>query len=382
MPLKEVYITRSAAFLPGNPVSNEDIEQYLGLINNKPSRSRSIVLRNNGIKQRYYALEKGGKPTHNNAQLCAEAVRQLFATNPREIKTVQLLACGTSSPDQIMPSHGVMVHGLLPETGPIEVLTPSGNCCAGMQALKYAYLSVKTGEVNTAISVGSERTSKLMSASSFDDEAKKLAAMEENPYLAFEKDFLRWMLSDGAGAFLVQDKKNENGLSLRIEWMESSSYAHEAETCMYQGGDKLPDGTLKGYMDFSAEEITGNSVLAMKQDVRLLDEHIIDLGYRTLKGIIEKHQLITSELDYFLPHISSEFFRKKIAAKLDEMGIGIPQEKWFGNLTRVGNVGAGSVYLMINELLKSGKLQQGQKLLLMVPESARFAYVYAYLTVV
>lgn len=381
MPLQEVYITRSAGFLPGGPVSNDEIEQYLGLINGKPSRARSIVLRNNGIKQRYYALEKGGKPTHNNAQLSAQAVRQLFAENPDEIKTIQLLTCGTSSPDQIMPSHGVMVHGLLPETGAIEVLTPSGNCCAGMQALKYAYLSVKTGEVNKAVSVGSERTSKLMCASSFEEEAKTLAAMEDNPYLAFEKDFLRWMLSDGAGAFLVQDKKNENGLSLRIEWMESSSYAYETETCMYQGGDKLPDGTLKGYMDFTAEEITGKSVMAMKQDVRLLDEHIIDLGYRTLKGIIEKHELKTAELDYFLPHISSEFFRKKIAAKLEEMGIGIPQEKWFGNLTRVGNVGAGSVYLMIDELLKSDKLQKGQKLLLMVPESARFAYVYAYLTV-
>ena len=381
MPLKEVYITRTAGFLPGSPVANDEIEQYLGLINGKPSRARSIVLRNNGIKRRYYALEKGGTPTHNNAQLTSLAVRNLFAANPSEIKTIQLLTCGTSSPDQIMPSHGVMVHGMLPETGAIEVLTPAGNCCAGMQALKYAYLSVKTGDVTKAVSAGSERTSKLMCASSFQEEAKNLAAMEDNPYLAFEKDFLRWMLSDGAGAFLIEDKKNENGLSLRIDWMESSSYAHEAETCMYQGGDKLPDGTLKGYMDFTAEEITGKSVLAMKQDVRLLDEHIIDLGYRTLKGIIDKHELKTSELDYFLPHISSEFFRKKIAAKLDEMGIGIPQEKWFGNLTQVGNVGAGSVYLMIDELMKSGKLQKGQKLLLMVPESARFAYVYAYLTV-
>ena len=378
---KEVYITRTARFLPNSPVSNDEIESYLGLINGKPSRSRNIVLRNNGIKSRYYALEKGGKPTHNNAQLTAQAIRNLFAQNPEELKTLQLLTCGTSSPDQIMPSHGVMVHGWLPETGPIEVLTPSGNCCAGMQALKYAYLSVKSGEVSKAVSAGSERTSKLMCASSFEEEGKKLAAMEENPYLAFEKDFLRWMLSDGAGAFLVSDKKNETGVSLRIEWMESSSYAHHVETCMYQGGDKLPDGTLKGYMDFTAQEITGKSVFAMKQDVRLLDEHIIDLGYQTLKGIIDKHELKTSELDFFLPHISSEFFRKKIAAKLEEKGIGIPHEKWFSNLTEVGNVGAGSIYIMIDELLNKGKLQKGQKLLLMVPESARFAYVYAYLTV-
>lgn len=380
MSFKEVYINRAARFFPNSPVSNDEMESYLGLINGKPSKARAIVLRNNGIKRRFYALEKGGKPTHTNAQMASLAVRELFKNNPEELKSVQLLACGTSSPDQVMPSHGVMVHGWLPETGPIEVLTPSGNCCSGLQALKYAYLSVRAGEVQTAVTAGSERTSKLMCASSFEEEAKHMS-IETNPYLAFEKDFLRWMLSDGAGAFLVTDKKNEDGLSLRIEWIESASYAHLVDTCMYQGCDKLPDGTLQSYMEFTPEEITGKSVFAMKQDVKLLDKYVVELGYETLKGIIEKKNLDMAGLDWFLPHISSEFFRKKIAAKLEEKGIGIPHEKWFSNLIEVGNVGAGSVYLMIDELLNSGKLQKGQKLLLMVPESARFAYVYAYLTV-
>ncbi|MBS1609122.1 MAG: hypothetical protein JSS70_10270, partial [Bacteroidetes bacterium] len=67
MPLNEVYITRTASFFPNNPVSNDEMEDYLGMINDKPSKSRRIVLRNNGITNRYYALEKGGKPTHTNA---------------------------------------------------------------------------------------------------------------------------------------------------------------------------------------------------------------------------------------------------------------------------------------------------------------------------
>lgn len=381
MSVKEVYIVRSAHFLPNSPVSNEEMESYLGTINGKPSRSKNIVLRNNGIKRRFYALEKGGKSTHNNAQLTAQAVRELFKSNPEELKSIELLTCGTSSPDQMMPSHGIMVHGFLPETGPIEVVTPSGNCCAGMHAIKYAYLAIKTGEVTKAVSTGSERTSGVLRSSTFEDEAKQLAAMEENPYIAFEKDFLRWMLSDGAGAFLLSDKKNENGISLRIEWMESASYAHEIETCMYMAADKMPDGSLKSYCEFTPDEIGAKSVLAMKQDVRLLDKYIVALGYDKLKAIIDKKELSVKEVDYFLPHLSSEFFRKKIADKLEENGIGIPQEKWFSNLTQVGNVGAGSVYIMIDELIKSGKLQKGQKILLMVPESSRFSYVYALLTV-
>ena len=86
MLLKEVYINRAAHFFPNNPVSNEEMESYLGLINGKPSKSRGIVLRNNGIKRRFYALEKGGKVTHTNAQMVSLAVRELFKKNLEAMK--------------------------------------------------------------------------------------------------------------------------------------------------------------------------------------------------------------------------------------------------------------------------------------------------------
>src|ERR1700683_3822319 len=126
MSLKEVYIVRTASFFPNEPVSNDEMEEYLGYINKNPSKSRRIVLRNNGIKRRFYALTKDGKATHNNAQLTAEAVKALFVKDPENLKKIELLACGTSSPDQLMPSHAVMVHGELPETNAIEVISPSG----------------------------------------------------------------------------------------------------------------------------------------------------------------------------------------------------------------------------------------------------------------
>jgi len=62
-------------------------------------------------------------------------------------------------------------------------------------------------------------------------------------------------------------------------------------------------------------------------------------------------------------------------------GVEIPWEKWFMNLTKVGNIGAGSIYIMLEELKNSGKLKKGDKILLSVPESARFSYAYALLTV-
>lgn len=380
--MQEVFITKIAKFLPNELVTNEEMELYLGMINGKPSKSKRIVLRNNGIQGRYYALTKEGKPTHTNAQMVALAIKNLFDNNPNDLKTIDLLCCGTSTPDQMMPSHAVMVHGNLPESNSIEVVSPSGVCCSGMHAFKYAYMSVLTGEKAKAVCTGSERVSKMLKAETFDAEAEKIEELNNDPYIAFEKDFLRWMLSDGAGAFLLENKKNEEGISLKVEWIEAISYANVMESCMYQAAEKNEDGTLKGYMDHAPSEILEKSLLSIKQDVKLLSENIVKLGFTKLKDILNRRNFNIEDVTYFLPHISSYFFEDKIAKILDENGISIPKDRWFTNLRTKGNIGAGSIYVMCEELFNSGKLKKGEKVLLAVPESSRFSYVFCLLTVV
>src|SRR5476649_2150947 len=377
-----VYINKTSSFFPNEPVANDDMELYLGYINDKPSKSKSIVLRNNGIINRYYALTKGGKSTHTNAQMTALAVKELFDNDPAKLKKMELLSCGTSSPDQMMPSHGVMTHGWLPDAEAIEVVSPSGVCCAGMHAIKYAYLAIKTGDVKLAVATGSERFSGLLVSDVFEEEAQKLIEMDENPFIAFQKDFLRWMLSDGASAFLMSNEPNKEGISLSLDWVEGVSYANEMKTCMYMGGEKMEDGSLKGFMDYTPEEIMNRSVFSIKQDITLLSDNIVHLGGKKIKEIMERRGILATDIDHFLPHISSDFFRPKIYDMVELYGGGIPYEKWFINLYTVGNVGAASIFLMINELFNSGKLKKGERLLLLVPESARFSYMYAMLTVV
>ena len=57
-------------------------------------------------------------------------------------------------------------------------------------------------------------------------------------------------------------------------------------------------------------------------------------------------------------------------------------ERWFTNLKYKGNTGAASIFIMLDELFKSGKLKAGQRILFMVPESARFTFACMHLTVV
>ena len=381
MEFNKVYITKSATYFPNGPVSNEEMEEYLGLINQIPSKSKRIVLRNNGIKTRFYALTKGGKPTHTNAEMPALAIRKMLDNDPEKIRSIEMLACGTSSPDQMMPSHAVMVHGELPESRSMEVVSPSGVCCAGMHALKYAFMAIRTGDVNNAVAAGSERLSAILKSEIYEDEAQKLKELEANPYISFEKEFLRWMLSDGAACFLLTNKKNEAGFSFRIEWIEGISYANEKEPCMYMGGEKMKNGKLKSYLDLSSEEQRARSIMSIKQDVKLLSENIVPLGGLMLTRLFKEKGLDPAEVDYFLPHMSSEFFRDKIFNQLIANGTPIPYEKWVVNLSTLGNVGAASVYFMVDEVFQNPNLKKGQKILLLVPESARFSYMYALLTV-
>ncbi|HYE44945.1 MAG TPA: beta-ketoacyl-ACP synthase III [Caulobacter sp.] len=378
MTMRSVYITGTASFLPGEPVGNDEMETVLGQAGGRPSRARRTILRSNGIKSRHYAIDPAtGKPTHTNAQLTAEAVRRLEG-----LPAIDILACGTSIPDQVMPNHAAMVQGEL-KMPACEVIATSGVCLSGVTALKYAYATVAGGLHSTGVATGSDCPSPVLSAGNFSAEVDaKVDSLEKQPELAFEKDFLRWMLSDGAGAFLLQDKPREGVANLRIDWIETFSYAGEMETCMYAGASKNSDGSITGWSAMTPQEREADSVMSIKQDVRLLNENVIHYTVeRPLPGLVQKYQLRTDDIDYFLPHYSSEYFRDKVHAGLKTAGFDVPQDRWFTNLTTRGNTGAASIYIMIDELARSGDLTPGQRLLCWIPESGRFSSGFMHLTV-
>lgn len=378
--MMDVFITKASRFLPNDPVENDDMEAFLGMVDGKPSKARRVILRRNGIKQRYYALDKDGNVTHTNVQMAANAVRGLL-DDQLTIDDIDLLSCGTGSPEQLIPSHGVMVHGELGGEKHMEVVSFAGSCCSGADALKYAYMAVKLGLSKNAVAVASERSSAWMRASYFQKESEQLAQLEDQPMLAFQKDFLRWMLSDGAFSVLLQGKPSASGLSLRLDWIDITSYANTKETCMYAAADKDADGRVKGWASFPQSEWLTESIFAIKQDTRMLSEYIVPLGVQYLIEMGKKHQFTPDDVDWFLPHMSSMFFKDVIIEESAKQGFAIPEERWFYNLPKIGNIGSASAFAMLEELMDSGLLKQGQKVLVMVPESARFSYCYFMLTV-
>ena len=377
---RSVYITKLGSFLPNDPVSNEEMENILGRINDQDSKAKPLILRNNQIKTRYYASDKQGNPTHTNTDLTKLAIEKLFDSS-FGLEDIEVLSCGTTTPDQLLPSHAAMVHGALGGHS-VEINSTTGACSAGIQALKFGYLSVLSGTASNAICTGSERFSIWMLAKYFKEEGTKVAQLAGDGIIAFEKDFLRFMLSDGAGAALLQDMPNPTGLSLKIEWVEQRSFAHELPACMYAGAIKDAAGEFIGWSDLDQDVWTGESVFAIKQDTKLLGDFIVKKGGEMLKNLVDAKKFKAENITYFLPHLSSQYFASRIEKGMNLLGLDIPISKWFTNLSWVGNVGAASPYLMLEELFHSGKLKKDDQLLLMIPESARFNYAYVLLTVV
>lgn len=373
--MKPVYLNHLHSFLPNEAVTNDEIENYLGYIEGKKSRIKSIVLKRNGIKKRYYALNKDGQVTHRNAEMVVKAIHGL-PNIAHELADIDILCCATTTPDQLIPSHASMVHGQL-KCRPVEIFSLSGVCLTSLQALKTLYNSIRLEEHHKGICTASELISPTFRAANYEVSETVCAELAQTQYMEFERDFLRFMLSDGAAALLVSDRPNPEGNSLRIEWIETQSYANETPTCMRMGGELLPDGELKGWKEFDNQVSINNFLLC--QDFKILMngmKYWVDF----VEACIARHQLDTDAVSVVIPHISSAFIGDELKKEMQSRHVPL-WDKWFTNLAEVGNIGSASIFVALDEYMKT-RAQKGESILLLVPESARFSYGAALLTVV
>ena len=371
--MSEVYITGIGAYLPNAPVSNEEMEEYLGKINGKTSTAKARILKQNGIQQRFYAIDKNQKTTHSNAELAIAAVKEALEKSELRAKEIQLLGAGTTQGDLPVPGFASMVHAGV-GMGSLEVASFQSVCASGMMALKDLYCQIKSEEKENGVCVASEFASRLFKSSRY--EAQKIQSVP------FDTEFLRWMLSDGAGAMVLQNKKSAKGLSLKIDWLEIQSHAHKFPLCMYTGKNDNKDEQEQTWLDYPDYESASQAgAINLKQDVRLLDQ-VVKTGVQHYFQLIDKGLIKVSDIDWLCCHYSSEFFKAPIKELMEKGGGAIAEEKWFSNLTRKGNTGAASIFIMLEELMYSGKLKSGDQILCMVPESGRFITSFMQLKVV
>jgi 3-oxoacyl-[acyl-carrier-protein] synthase-3 len=282
-----------------------------------------------------------------------------------------MLSCATTQGDMVVPGFGSMVQAGLGIPA-VELMTAHGICSSSVMAIKAAFNSIRVGEHKRALVVVSELASRLLKSSRY--EAAGGADRAD-----FNAEFLRWMLSDGAGAWLIEDAPR--GKCVRIDWIRSFSHADAFPVCMGIGApaDAADTRTWQDFATYAEAEAAG--ALLIRQDVRLL-EHIVKLGVDGALRLIEEGLLKMSQVDHFLCHYSSHHFRGRIAELLDMAGASIPQSRWYTNLYERGNTGAASILIMLDEFLRKGTASVGDRILCMVPESGRFNTAYMHMTMV
>jgi 3-oxoacyl-[acyl-carrier-protein] synthase-3 len=237
-----------------------------------------------------------------------------------------------------------------------------------MAALHAAVAAVRLGEHRVAVAAGSELASRSLLA----------AGDGDGGGCAPDTAFLRWTLSDGAGAVVIEPAPRPDGPSLRVDWIRLSSHAHEHPACMSAGlaADRVPRPGATWLDRPGPGGGAAPAVPPLRQDMAALPA-LVDLGVAEY-GRLAEAGLIDPGTEHVLVHYSAAHFRATLLQRLRQAGHDPGEARWFSNLATAGNTGAASILVALQEA--RARFRPGDRVLLVVPESGRFTLAFAHLT--
>lgn len=357
------FITSTGSFLPGPAINNNNIERHLGRIDGEDEVKRS-VLKMNGIVSRHYAQDANQQPTSDVYRLACEAIGNCLSNRDDVVSNLTLLAAGTTYAPLGGPGLGSILHAQLREQGllnhQVEICSHAGICTSAAAAMVNVVRAVSSGEHASAICVGTEHPSSALKAKAFStiDDRSEHSELRRSQW--FMSVFLRFMLSDGAGAFLFENKPKANGLSFQVNWTHSRSFAHETPLCM-----KLE-----------------NQGVRLSQDISILSKYLMPTARKFTAEAMHRYDEDLIDYKVVLPHLSSFFFRKKTERIMKEFSSSPDPVPYWTNLAIAGNTGSASIYVMLDHYTRENEIADGDKIMLFIPESGQFNYVMVSLTAV
>ena len=299
-------ITGIGSYLPGQPVSNDDLASR-GI-----DTSDEWIVSRTGIKSRH--LVANGE---NASDLALEASKRALLAAGLDATDLDLIIVATSTPDFIFPSTACLLQGKLGNRG-ATAFDVQAVCSGFVYGLTIAEKFIRSGSHRRALVVGAEVFSRILDWS------------DRGTCVLF---------GDGAGAVVLEacDKPGILATALHADGAHHGILSVPGSVC---GGKVTGDPFLR--MDGQA---------VFKFAVRVLAE--------VADECCQAAGIAPSEVDWLIPHQANVRILEATAKRLK-----MPMDKVVVTVDRHGNTSAASVPLALDEAVRDGRIKAGQKIML------------------
>jgi 3-oxoacyl-[acyl-carrier-protein] synthase-3 len=277
------------------------------------------IVTRTGIRERHIA-----SADMSCGDMAIEASRRALDMSGVSHDDIDLVICGTITPDYRLPSNACVIQEKLgfPNAVAFDVVSA---CTGFINALSIANSYISTGHHKRALVIGAE---KLSAMTNYQD---------RNTCVLF---------GDAAGAVVVE--ACDNGRGVLSSYLQSDGSLRPWLWAKI-GGSRFPYSA-----DFAfdgSDKILMNGSDVFKVAVR-------NMGSAALK-VIADAGLTTDDIALCVPHQANIRIIDAMAKRL-----GLPPEKVFMNIDKYGNTSAASVPLALDEANRAGRIKPGDNIVM------------------
>ena len=359
MKQQKVKITGSGTYLPGERRNLDEVDQILGELSEAPSKIQKWLKMTKGllgqmldVEYYYFAIDPVTREfTDDNISMSVKAAEKAIKAAEITASDIDFIAYGSPHQDQ-MPTASVRIQEQLgiEQCGEVSI---HANCTSAYKALLIAHDMLKNGRYKTALVVSSNMSSSELCAEYYNQELVKK-----------EELLLRYFLSDGAGALILQATDDRNGLFVEHTYMESIGGKKPA--AMF---NKRPaywmnpkDEYEKGYHHLSQ---------LFNDQLRVhFNEEDGSVFCKGLKRMMEKFPFDTSAIRYFQVNFPSKHISELVMEECESLGI--PKEKLYAKMSTMGYIGPPMAIVSIDRMIREEQFKTGDLVLSFVTEVSKF----------
>lgn len=296
----------TGSYLPGNPVSNNDLAAR-GIDTND-----DWIVTRTGIRSRHLA-----EPGTTSCDLGTVAAQRALEMAGLAASEIDLIIVATSTPDFIFPSTACLIQGRLGNKG-AAAFDVQAVCSGFAYALAIADKFIRSGSHKRALVIGAEVFSRILD---WDDRGTCV------------------LFGDGAGAVVLEASDSPGILA----------------TALHADGSQ--NGILNVPGQICGGQVTGDPFLRM--DGQAVFKFAVRVLAEVAEEVCASANLPTADVDWLIPHQANIRIIEATGKKL-----GIDRSRVIVTVDRHGNTSAASVPLALDEAVRGGNIQRGQKVLL------------------